>query len=62
MFLDTVDTGVVFSDFTLHLRRKHVDVPDFYFTLLDAAGKSASLVLNQIAKAKDKGSWVPFKA
>ena len=32
--LDGVGTGVLISDFTLHLRRKKVDVPDNYFTLL----------------------------
>ena len=50
--LDGVDTGVLISDFTLHLRRKNADVPDINFTLL---------VFNQNAKAKDRGSWVPFK-
>ena len=61
MILGGVDTGVVISDFTLQLRRKNVDVPDFYFRLIDAAGISSSLVLNQNAKANDRGSWVPFK-
>ena len=61
IILDGVDTGVLISDFTLHLRRKNVDVPDIYFTLLDAAGISPSLVFKQIAKAKDRGSWVLFK-
>ena len=61
IFSDGVDTGVLISDFTLHLRRKNADVPDIYFTLLDAAGISPSLVFNQNAKAKDRGSWVPFK-
>ena len=59
--LDGVDTGVLTSDFTLHLRRKNADVPDINFTLLDAAGISPSLVFNQNAKAKDRGSWIPFK-
>ena len=59
--LDDVDTGVLISDFTLHLRRKNADVPDIYFTLLDAAGISPSLVCNQNAKAKERGSWVSFK-
>ena len=59
--LDGVDTAVLISDFTIHLRRKNVDVPDIYFTLLDAAGISPSLVFNQNAKAKDRGSCVPFK-
>ena len=61
IILDGVDTGVFISDFTLHLRRKNVDVPDIYFTLLDAAGISPSLDFNQNAKAKDRASWVPFK-
>ena len=30
--LDGVDTGVLISDFTQHLRRKNADVPDIYFT------------------------------
>ena len=59
--LDGVDTRVLISDFTLPLRRKNVDVPDIYFTLLNAAGISPSLAFNQNAKAKDRGSWVPFK-
>ena len=61
IILDGVDTGVLISDFTLRLRRKNVDVPDIYFTLLDAAGISPSLVFSQNARAKDRGSWVPFK-
>ena len=60
-FLDGVDTGVLISDFTQNLRRKNADVPDIYFTLLDAAGTSPSLVFKQNAKAKDIGSWLPFK-
>ena len=53
-FLDGVDTEVLTSDFTPHLRRKNIDVPDIFFTLLDAAGISPSLVFNQNAKAKDR--------
>ena len=62
ILLDGVDTGVLFSDFTLHLHQKNVEVPDIYFTLLDAAGISPSLVSNPNAKANDRGSWVRFKA
>ena len=51
--LDGVDTGVLISDFPPHLRRNNADLPDIYFTLLDAAGISPSLVFNQNAKAKD---------
>ena len=46
IILDRVDTGVLISDFTQHLRRKNAVVPDIYFTLLDAAGTSTSLVFN----------------
>ena len=59
--LDVVDTGVLISYFTQHLRRKDANVPDIYLTLLDAAGISPSLVFNQNDKAKDRESWVPFK-
>ena len=59
--LDGVDTGVLVLDFTQHLRRKNADVPDIYFTLLEAAGIPHSLVSNQNAQAKDRGIWVPFK-
>ena len=61
IILDGVDNGVSTSDFTLHLGRKNVDVQDIYFTLLDAAGKSPSLVFKQNAITKGRGSWVPFK-
>ena len=36
IFLDGVHTGVLVSDFILHLRRKNADDPDIYFTLLNA--------------------------
>ena len=61
IILDGIDTGVLMSDFTLHLHRKNADVPEIYFTLLDAAGIPPSLVFNQNARAKDRGSWIPFK-
>ena len=38
IILDGVDTGVLISEFTQHLRQKSADVPDIYFTLLDATG------------------------
>ena len=61
IILDGVDTGLLISEFTQHLRRKNLDVPDIYFTLLDAAGISHPSVFSQNAIAKDKGSWVLFK-
>ena len=51
--LDGVHTGVLISNFTQHLRRKNADVPDHYFTLLDAAGISHSLhFATRISKLK----------
>ena len=61
LILDGVETGVFLSDFVQQLRRKNEDVPDNYFTLLDAAGISPTRILNQNAKAKERRSWVPFK-
>ena len=57
LFLDGVETGIFLSDFAQELRRKNADVPDIYFALLDAAGISPTLILNQNAKAKERGSW-----
>ena len=62
LILDGVETGIFLSDFAQQLRRKNADVPDIYFTLLDAAGISPTLILNQNAKAKERGIWVPFKS
>ena len=59
--LDCVETGISLFHFAQQLRRKHADLLDIYFTLLDAAGVSPTLILNQNAKAKERGSWVPFK-
>ena len=61
LILDGVETGIFLSDFAQQLRRKNADVPDIDFTLLDAAGISPTLFLNQKAKAKRRGSWVLFK-
>ena len=59
--LDGVETGIFLSDFAQQRRCKNADGPDIYFTSVDAAGISPTLILNQNAKAKEKGSWVPFK-
>ena len=56
-----VEPGNFLSDFAQQLRCINADVPDINFTLLDAAGKSPTLILNQNAKTKERGSWVPFK-
>ena len=59
--LDDTDTGVLLLEFAQQLRRKNADVPDIYFTLLDVADISPSIVFNQNAKAKERGNWIPFK-
>ena len=56
LILDGVETGIFLLDFAQQLRRKNI-----YFTLLDATGITPTLILNQNAKAKERGSWVPFK-
>ena len=64
IILDGVDTGVLISDFTLHLRRKNADVPDIYFTLLEAAGISRSLwFLTRMPKLKieEAGSLAKYE-
>ena len=61
LILDGVETGIFLSDFVQQLRRKNADVPIIYFTLLDAAGISLTLIPNENAKAKERGSRVPFK-
>ena len=59
--LDGRDTGVSLTDFAQTLKRKNAEVPDIFFTLLDAAGVTRSVVLNKNAKEKDRRSWVPIK-
>ena len=61
LVLDGVETGILLSEFAQHHRRSNADVAETYFTLLDTAGVSPSLVLIQIATAKERGIWVPFK-
>ena len=60
-FSGGVRTGISLLDCVPQLRRKNAEVPDLYFPLLDAAGITPTLILNQIAKAKERGSWVFFK-
>ena len=56
-----MDTGVSLTNFAQTLKLKKAEVPDIYFTLLGAADITPSLVLNNHAKEKERGSWVPFK-
>ena len=59
--LDGVETGFFLLDFAQQLCFKNADLLNSYFTLLDAAGVSRTLILNQNAIAKERGSWVSFK-
>ena len=61
LILVEVKTRISLLDFAQQLLRKNAEVPDIYFFFLDAAGVSPTLILNQNAKAKETGSWVPFK-
>ena len=58
--MDDVETGIFLLDFAQQICRKNADVPDIYFTLINAAGKYPTLMLNQNAKARERESWVPF--
>ena len=57
LILDGVEIGIFLSDFAQQLRRENAEVPDIYFTLFDATGTSPILILNQNAKAKERGSF-----
>ena len=61
LILDGVETGIFLSNFAQQLRRENAGVPDIYFSLLDAAVISPTLILNQKATAKERRSWVTFK-
>ena len=61
LILDGVEIRISLLDFAQQLRHKNADIPDIYFTLLDATGISPTLILNHNAKAKERGSSVPFK-
>ena len=61
ILLDGRDTEVAFADFIFALKRKNVDFPDIYYTILDATGINPQKVINKDAKSKDRGSWIPFK-
>ena len=61
LILDGRDTGISLTDFTKTLKLRSAEVPDIYFTLLDAADIRPRLVLNKNAKEKEKGSWALFK-
>ena len=61
ILLDGRDTEVAFADVIFALKRKNVDFPNIYYTILDATGINPQKVINKDAKSKDRGSWIPFK-
>ena len=61
LILDGDENGIFLSDSAQQLRRMNAEVPDIYFSLLDAAGIAPTPFLNQNAKTKERGSCVPFK-
>ena len=60
-FLNDVNNVVYFSDCFLQMQYKSADVPDVYFSLLNVAGISPTLVANRKAATKDSGNEKPFK-
>ena len=56
ILLDGRDTKVAFADFIFALKRKNVDFPDIYYTILDATGINPQKVINRDAKSKDRGA------
>ena len=47
LILDDVEAWVFLSDLAQQLRRMNAHDPDIYFTLIDMAGLSPTLILNQ---------------
>ena len=61
IILDNRDTKESIVDFVSALKRKNTDFPDIYFTILEPTHIPPKLVINKNAKAKDRGTWIPFK-
>ena len=62
VLLDGRETNVAFVDFVYALKRKNVECPDIYYTILDdAIGLNPHKIINKDAKSKERGSWIPFQ-
>ena len=59
--LDNRDTKESIVDFVCTLKRKNTDFPDIYFTILETTQLPPKFVINKNAKAKDRGTRIPFK-
>ena len=62
IIMDTRDTKESFVDCVSPLKRKKTDCLDVYFTILEATQFLPTLVINRNAKAKQRGTWIPFKS
>ena len=58
---DGIDTNVAFADFVYALKRKNVEGPHIYYTILDAIGLNPHKIIKKDAKSKERGSWIPFQ-
>ena len=61
IILDGRETGLSLYDFARNLKLKKAPVSDIYFTVLDAADIEPTHVVNENARAKERGNWIPFK-
>ena len=61
IILGNRDTKESIADFLCALKRKNTNFSDIYFTILEATQLPPKLVINKNAKAKDRGTWIPFK-
>ena len=61
VLLDGRETNVAFVDFVYALKRKNVECPDIFYTILDAIGLNPHKIINKDAKSKERGSWIPFQ-
>ena len=58
---DNRDTQEFIVDFVCARKRKNTNFPDFYFTFLETIQLTLKFGINKNAKAKDRGTWIPFK-
>ena len=61
IILDSRDTKESIVDFVCALKRKNTDFPDIYFTIMESTQLPPKFVINRNAKAKNRGTWIPFK-
>ena len=59
--LDNRDTRESTVDFLPALKRKNTAIPDINFNILVRTQIPTKLVINKIAIANDRETWIPFK-